>query len=69
MYNLEPCLRRSPSSCAWQVEVGAGKLVMAASKLMCKELGAGARCRMRKAAANQITALLYISEVCWGEEF
>ena len=29
---------------------------------MCKELGAGARCRLRKAAAIQITALRYISE-------
>ena len=35
---------------------------MAANKLMCKELGAGARCRLRKAAANQITALRCISE-------
>ena len=29
---------------------------------MCKELGAGARCRLRKAAAKQITALRYICE-------
>ena len=29
---------------------------------MCKELGAGARCQLRKAAANHITALQYISE-------
>ena len=54
--------RRSPSESAWQVEVAAGKLVMAASKLMCKELGAGARCWLRKVAANQITALRYTSE-------
>ena len=40
--------RRSPSSCARQVEVAAGKLVMVTSRLMC----AGARCRQRKAAAN-----------------
>ena len=54
--------RRSPSSCAWQIEIAAGKLVMAARKLMCKELGAGARCWRCKAAANQITALQYIYE-------
>ena len=61
--------RRSPSSYAWQVEVAAGKLVMAASKLMCKEHGAGARCRMRKAAANQITALRCISEAVGVRSF
>ena len=49
--------RRSPSGYAWQVEVAAGKLVMAASKLACKELGAGARCRLRKGTANPITAV------------
>ena len=54
--------QRSPWNYAWQVEVAAGKLVMAASKLMCKDLGAGARCRLRKAAANQIAALRCISE-------
>ena len=55
--------RRSPSGYAWQVELAVGTpLVMVASKLMCKELGAGARCRLRKAAANQITALRYTSE-------
>ena len=42
---------------------------MAASKLMCKELGVGARCRLRKAAANQITALRYISEAVWVKSF
>ena len=61
--------RRSPSGYAWQVEVAAGKLVMAASKLMCKELGAGARCQLRKAAANQITALRYISEAVGVKSF
>ena len=61
--------RRSPSSYAWQVEVAAGKLVMAANKLMCKELGAGARCRPRKAVANQITALRYISEAVGVKSF
>ena len=35
--------RRSPSGYAWQVKVAAGKLVMAASKLTFKELGAGAQ--------------------------
>ena len=54
--------RRSSSSYAWQVEVATGKLVTAASKPMCKEHGAGARCRLRKAAANQITALRYIGK-------
>ena len=54
--------RRSPSGYAWQVEVAAGKLVIAASKLMCKELGLGARCRLRRAAADQVTALRFISE-------
>ena len=54
---------------ARQVEVAAGKLVMAARKLMCKELGAGARCRHRKAAANQITALRYISEAVGVKSF
>ena len=34
--------RKSPSGYAWQVEVAAGELVMAASKLTCKELSAGA---------------------------
>ena len=61
--------RRSPSSYAWQVEVAAGKLVMSANKLMCKELGAGARCRLRKAAANQITALRYVSESVGAKSF
>ena len=42
---------------------------MAASKLMCKELGAGARCRLRKAAANQITALQHISEAVLVKSF
>ena len=42
---------------------------MTASKLMCKELGAGARCRLRKAAANQITALRYISEAVGVKSF
>ena len=42
--------------------VAAGMLVIAASKLMCKELGAGARCRLRTATANQIAALRCISE-------
>ena len=60
--------RRSPSSYACQVEV-AGKLVLAASKLVCKELGAGVRCRLRKAAANQITALRCISEVVGVKSF
>ena len=36
---------------------------------MCKELGAGARCRQRKAAANQITALQYISEAVGVNSF
>ena len=61
--------RRSPSGCSWQVEVAAGKLVMAASKLMCKELCAGARCRLREAAANQITAVRYISEAVGVKSF
>ena len=46
-----------------------GKLVMTASKLMCKELGAGARCGLRTAAANQITALRYISEAVGEKSF
>ena len=54
--------RRSPSGYAWQVEV-------AASKLMCKELGPGARCRLRRAAADQITALRYISEAVGVKSF
>ena len=62
MYNLEPCREGHRRPYAWQVEVAACKLVMAANKMICKELGAGARCRLRKAAANQITALQYISE-------
>ena len=61
--------RRSPSGYAWQVEVAAGKLVIAASKLMCKELGPGARCRLRRAAADQITALRYISEAVRVKSF
>ena len=32
---------------AWQVEVAAGELVMAANRVMGKGLGAGARCRLR----------------------
>ena len=36
---------------------------------MCKEHGAGARCRLRKAAANQITALRYISEAVGVRSF
>ena len=36
---------------------------------MCKELGAGARCRLRKAAANQFTALRYISEAVGVKSF
>ena len=60
---------RALSGFAWQVEVAAAKLVMAASKVMCKELGAGARCRLRKAAANQITALRYISEAVGVKSF
>ena len=36
--------------------------MIAASKLMCKELGLGARCRLRRTAADQVTALRYISE-------
>ena len=61
--------QRSPSANAWQVEVAVGKLVMAASKLMCEELGAGARCRLRKAAANQIAALRCISEAVGVKSF
>ena len=61
--------RRSPSGYAWQVEVASGKLVIAASKLMCKELGPGARCRLRRAAADQITALRYISEAVGVKSF
>ena len=36
---------------------------------MCKELGAGAGCRLRKAAANQTTALRYISEAVGVKSF
>ena len=54
--------RRSPSDYAWQDEVAAGKLVVAANRRMGKEVDGGARCRLRKATANQITALRYISE-------
>ena len=36
---------------------------------MCKEHGAGARCRLRKAAANQITALRCISEAVGVRSF
>ena len=36
---------------------------------MCKELGACARCRLRKAAANQVTALRYISEAVGVKSF
>ena len=61
--------RTSPSRYAWQVEVAAGKLVMAASKLICKELGVGARCQLRKAAANQITALRCVSEAVGVKSF
>ena len=66
MSNLEPCREDHRR---WQVEVAAEKLVVAASKLMCKEFGAGARCRLRKAAANQITALRYISEAVGVKRF
>ena len=61
--------RRSPSGYAWQVEVVAGKLVIAANRLMGKELDGGARCRLRKATANQITALRYISEAVGVKSF
>ena len=36
---------------------------------MCKGLGGGARCRLRKEAANQITALRYIPEAVWVKSF
>ena len=41
--------RRSPSVYAWQV-------VMAANRLMGKELGAGARCRLRKGTRSRLCA-------------
>ena len=42
---------------------------MVVSKLMCEELGAGARCRLRMAQANQITALRHISEAVEVKSF